>query len=83
MTARHRHEFTALWVHFGPYGDQGVHYHPCFGEDCDRVIIGPNRECDGRPWGHDAFWLTEDGPKRRRRTAGAGQLAREKAEAAS
>jgi hypothetical protein len=44
---RHKHAFTALWWHFGPHGRQNVHVHSCFGEDCDRVVIGEGRECEG------------------------------------
>jgi hypothetical protein len=49
---RHPHEFTALYWHFGPYGDQTVHVHSCFGEKCDRVLVGKGRECDGNPKSH-------------------------------
>ena len=58
----HRHGFIALWSNFGPYGDQSVHYHPCFGDDCDRVLIAPGRDCGGPRQEHEAIWLTEDGP---------------------
>lgn len=48
---RHKHQFSALWWHFGPYGRQDVHVHSCFdhAEDdvCHRVLIGPGRDCDG------------------------------------
>ena len=43
---RHRHEFSGLWFHFGPYGRQDVHVHTCFDEDCSRVVIGEGRECE-------------------------------------
>lgn len=43
---RHKHTFTALWWHFGPYGRQDVHVHSCFTDGCDRVVIGAGRECD-------------------------------------
>jgi hypothetical protein len=49
---RHRHEFTALYWHFGPHGDQSVHVHSCFTEGCDRVLIGEGRRCDGEPASH-------------------------------
>ncbi len=62
---RHRHEFTALWTHFGPYGDQTVHYHVCFTEGCYRVLLAEGRECDGSGKTHRRFTLTEAGPKRR------------------
>lgn len=49
---RHRHEFHALWSHFGPYSTRGdVHWHPCIAgpedkqNDCDRVLIGEGRDC--------------------------------------
>ncbi len=58
MSGRHRHEFTAIWDHFGPYGDQTVHYHPCFTEDCDRVLIGDGRDCDGKSATHRRKTLT-------------------------
>lgn len=48
----HKHVFTALWWHFGPYGDQSVHVHSCFDEDCDRVLIGKGRKCDGNAASH-------------------------------
>jgi hypothetical protein len=48
----HRHEFTALWWTFGPYGRQDVHVHSCFTDGCDRVLIGPGRDCDGDPATH-------------------------------
>jgi hypothetical protein len=59
---RHRHTFTALCWHFGPFGDQQVHVHSCFDEDCDRVVIGQGRECNGRRQRHKRFTLTETGP---------------------
>lgn len=52
MSARHRHEFSALYYHFGPHGDRGVHVHPCFAEGCDRVLIGVGRKCDGEAETH-------------------------------
>lgn len=44
---KHKHEFTALWWHFGPHGRQDVHVHDCFREGCDVVIVGEGRDCDG------------------------------------
>lgn len=41
----HKHVFTALWWHFGPYGQQGVHVHSCFTEGCDRVLVGEGHSC--------------------------------------
>lgn len=49
---RHRHTFTALYYHFGPYGRQDVHVHACFDEDCSRVIIGEGRVCGGERTNH-------------------------------
>lgn len=49
---RHRHTFTALYYHFGPYGRQDVHVHACFDEDCSRVIIGEGRVCGGEGTNH-------------------------------
>jgi hypothetical protein len=49
---RHRHEFTALYSHFGPYGRQDVHLHLCFDEDCHRVLVGDGRDCDGKAESH-------------------------------
>ncbi len=50
----HPHDFSAFPQHFGKYGDQTVHYHPClhesgeFGEyDCSKVLVGDGRDCDG------------------------------------
>lgn len=48
----HRHEWTGLWWHFGPFGPQDVHVHSCFDEDCARVLIGQGRNCDGDPASH-------------------------------
>ncbi len=49
---RHKHEFTALWWYFGPYGRQDAHVHSCFTDDCDRVLVGQGRSCDGKPESH-------------------------------
>ena len=43
---RHKHEFTALYWHFGQFGRQNVHVHSCFDIDCDRVMIGQTRTCE-------------------------------------
>lgn len=59
---RHAHQFHLLWCHFGPYGPQDVHWHPCAPEDdkpCDRIIVGAGRACDGKRAGHDEMWLGE------------------------
>lgn len=48
LSKRHRHWFTSLWWHLGEYGPQNVHIHSCIeGTDCDRVVVGPGRNCDG------------------------------------
>jgi hypothetical protein len=58
VSKRHRHRFHALWSHFGPHGRQDVHFHPCIveerhdGLDCDRVLIGKGRDCDGKTETH-------------------------------
>jgi hypothetical protein len=43
----HTHEFAAIWLHYGKYGPQDVHYHPCIAVFCNHVIVGPGRDCDG------------------------------------
>lgn len=64
MSDRRKHTFHALWYHFGPYGPQDVHVHPCSADGhgpnddgphagCDRVLIGPGRNCCGSSAGHD------------------------------
>ncbi len=66
----HRHWFTALWWHFGQYGPQDVHVHSCLHEDadgehdCQRVIIGPGRDCAGTQ-DHERMTLTLFGPRKR------------------
>lgn len=66
---RHKHEFTGLWWHYGPHGDQGVHLHSCFEDGCDTVLIAKSRECDGEHQDH------------RRTTLEAELIKREKARA--
>lgn len=51
----HRHEFHALWWHFGPYGRQDVHLHPC---DCGTELVGVGRECGGPDTPHKRKQLT-------------------------
>jgi hypothetical protein len=45
---KHKHKFTALYTHFGPYriNPSAVHYHVCFDTSCDRVLVGTGRECN-------------------------------------
>ncbi len=64
----HKHWFSPFPQHFGPYGSQDVHYHPCIeGEpgECWRVVIGPSKNCDGNQATHERKTLTEDGLKSR------------------
>lgn len=56
---RHKHVFTLLYWHFGPYGDQTVHIHSCFTDDCDRVLIGQGRNCSGSAADHRRETLGE------------------------
>lgn len=46
MTVAHRHEWTALWFHFGPYRRQDVHVHGCFDGRCKWFLIGEGRQCN-------------------------------------
>jgi hypothetical protein len=50
MVDRHRHTWTLLYSHFGPYGDQDAHMHQCF--DCGAILVGKGRTCDGKRKGH-------------------------------
>lgn len=47
---RHRHVWTALWDHYGPYGDRDAHWHACF--HCGAMLVAKGRECDGKLKGH-------------------------------
>lgn len=60
----HEHRFTPFRQHFGQYGPQDVHYHPCIEvEDC--VLMADTRECAGQMTGtHYRAELTEDGPRK-------------------
>ncbi len=43
------HLFSSLWSHFGPFGDQGVHFHPCSSAECDEaILVGEGRSCAGK-----------------------------------
>lgn len=46
---KHRHVYSKLWSHYGPYGRQDVHFHPCVSDDgeCSHVIEGSGRQCMG------------------------------------
>jgi len=57
---RHKHEFTLLYGHFGKYrrDADSVHYHVCFDYDCDRVVVGEGRSCDGKKSSHHRETLT-------------------------
>lgn len=46
-SGRHRHWFTSLWCHFGPFGPQDQHLHPCAKPTCEAVIVGEGRDCGG------------------------------------
>lgn len=68
----HKHWFHAIWCHFGQFGPQDVHYHPCVNDEpgeCHRVVVGKGRECSGEPGDHERMTLTEDGPRKRARAA--------------
>ena len=52
----HTHEWSALWDHFGPYGDQDAHFRVCLTEnehpapgyrpdDCRAMLVGAGRSC--------------------------------------
>jgi hypothetical protein len=58
---RHRHAWHALYWHFGPYGPQDVHVHPCMRDECERVMIGDGRECSLKAE-HRRVRLVEDTP---------------------
>ena len=49
---RHRHSFSALWWHFGPAKRQDCHVHSCMDRECSRVIVGNERNCDGKGQTH-------------------------------
>lgn len=51
---RHRHTFTLLYSGFGAYprADKAEHFHACFDEDCNRVLVGKGWDCDGLPESH-------------------------------
>jgi len=51
--ARHTHEWTALWDHFGPYGDKDSHFHACFDRRCHHMLVGKKRDCDGKIVAHE------------------------------
>ena len=55
----HKHEFHAMYWHFGRYGPQDVHLHPC---ECGVELEGPGRECDGDATTHHP--VRYDGRKR-------------------
>jgi hypothetical protein len=53
MSKKKKHEYSLLWTHFGPYGDQDVHLHPCVSHvddeshECSLVYTGDGRDCAG------------------------------------
>lgn len=60
MAGRHRHEYSALWSHYGQYGPQDVHLHYCVGDDCDAVLIGDTRKCEGKAQRHRRTTLEKE-----------------------
>lgn len=47
------HEVTSLYTHFGEYGKQGVHFHPCTRPNCnDVVLVGDGTSCGGKAAPH-------------------------------
>jgi hypothetical protein len=38
-------QMTALWSHFGEYGDQDAHFHVCFKGGCHAMLVGKGRTC--------------------------------------
>jgi len=59
---RHKHTFSAFYWHFGKYGPSNVHVHPCMDDDCDRILIGRDRECNRLMVSHIRVTLTENTP---------------------
>lgn len=60
---RHKHKFTLLYTHFGPYhaNHRAIHYHVCMNSECNLVLVGMGRECGGD---HDHWRETlTDSPK--------------------
>ena len=63
---KHRHWFSPFAMHFGRFGDQGVHYHPCIeGDGCARVVMGEGRQCDpaARHWRETLTAASPDNPE--------------------
>ncbi len=52
MVKAHRHRFTGLWSHLGPYGEQDAHVHGCFTKRCGVVLVGAGRNCSGKAADH-------------------------------
>jgi hypothetical protein len=60
----HKHWFSGLWTHLGPYGPEDIHLHDCIDGkpgDCYEAIAGIGRECSGPRSPHEHVTLTEDG----------------------
>lgn len=59
--SRHEHWFSLIPTHFGPYGDQSVHYHVCIEDEgeCGRVLMAEGRNCDGKRESHRRVTLGE------------------------
>ena len=66
MGKRHPHWFSPFAQHYGKHGPQDVHYHPCVEDDCERVLLGDGRLCDGQASTHQRkrldYWLPEEKP---------------------
>lgn len=71
MTGEHEvhreHDFHVLYWHFGQYGRQDVHLHPC---PCGAELVGPGRDCDGNGRTHKAKTLTDRSTWSRRENEG-------------
>ncbi len=50
--SKHEHGFHLLYHHFGEYGPQDVHLHPC---DCGVELIGEGRACPGQGSSHAEY----------------------------
>lgn len=51
--SKHRHVWTSLWSHFGPYGEQDAHFHSCQLLSCNKLLVAKGRDtCTGKVEGH-------------------------------
>lgn len=69
VSIKRKHAFHALYTHFGPYGPQDVHYHPC--TTCRKtILVGEGVKCTGKRHGHHIEtwhgpargWVREEAP---------------------